>query len=177
MKKVTFALIAGVALCGSSQLIAQDDEPPAHQPDLILKGKGEPVGNDIYGRPVGQTIRSKTTGKRPVRFTVGVQNDGTEADRIRVRGSGSDRKFRVGYKIGDRNVTGAMRRGLPLALDAGESQRINAAVQATRRTKGKNARKGIRLFAGSAGDRTKRDSALSLVYKKKAKRDGGSDGE
>jgi hypothetical protein len=73
------------------------------------------VGNDKYGRPVGQTIRSKTIGNRPVRFAVGVRNDGTEADRIRVRGAGSDRKFRVEYKIGDRNVTGAMKRGLPLA--------------------------------------------------------------
>lgn len=171
MKKLTFALIAGIALCSSSQLIAQDDEAPAHQPDLILKGKGEPKGDDIYGRPAGQTIRNKTKGPRPVRFTIGVQNDGTEDDRIRVRGTGSDRKFRVGYKIGGRNVSAAMRRGLPLALEAGEAQRIKAGVKATRITKGRNARKALRYSAASSGDRTKRDSALSLVLKQKAGRE------
>jgi hypothetical protein len=44
-------------------------------------------------------------------------------------------------------------------------------VQATHRTKDKNARKEIRFLAAFAGDRTKRDTALSLVYKKKADRD------
>ncbi|MEN8715661.1 MAG: hypothetical protein ABF384_12200 [Verrucomicrobiales bacterium] len=128
------------------------------------------MGNDNYGRPVGQTIRSKTIGNRPFSYTVGVQNDGTEADRIPVRETGADRKFRVGYKIGDRKVTSALKRGLPHALDPGESQRIKSQVKATRHTKGKNARKGIRFLAASAEDRTKRDPGLPLAYKKKGDR-------
>lgn len=169
MKNTTIAIIAGITICGCSQLAAQDDETPTNQPDLILKGKkGAPKGNDIYGRPAGQTIRNKTKGRRAVRYTLGIQNDGTEADRIRVRGTGSDRKFSVKYKLGGRNVTSALKRGLPLALEADESNRIQCGVKAKRRTKGKRAQKTLRYLAVSAGDPSRRDSAVSKVLKKRA---------
>jgi hypothetical protein len=171
MKKITLAIIAAISVVGASSAQSQDDPPPppANQPDLILKGSGEPVGDDIYGRPEGQKIRSNTIGGRPVSYTIGVQNDGTEEDRIRLRGTGSDRKFRVAYAIGDRNVTAGMRRGIPLALASDESVRIRATVKATRATAGRDARKALRYLATSSGDRSKRDSAASFVFKKKAR--------
>lgn len=171
MKQLTTAILAATTALGISTASAQDTpEPqPEYQPDLVLKSAtGEPVGNDIYGRPVGQTIRNKTTGPRPVRYAIGVQNDGTEDDRIRVRGTGSDRKFRVAYLIGDRNVTAGMRRGVPLPIAAGEEVRIGATVKATRATKGRNARKVLRYAAGSSNERRARDSAAAFVLKHKA---------
>ena len=62
-----------------------------------------------------------------------------------------------------------MKRGLPLALASDESVRIRGTVKATRATAGRDARKVLRYLATSSEDRTKRDSAASFVFKKKAR--------
>jgi hypothetical protein len=175
MMKTTLTIITCFGLAGA-YLHAQDDTPPEileHQPDLILGAKDqEPVGNDIYGSPRGQVLRTKTKGPRPAHYTIGIQNDGSENDRIRFRGSRGDRKFRVAYKAGDRNITAGVVRGISIPLEAGESKRISAAVAATRLTKGRKARKALRYSAVSGSDRSKRDSALSFVLKQPQEKPG-----
>ncbi len=162
-KSVIITLVSAISLSFAGIASAET------QPDLLISdGKGEPKGGDIYGGPRGQSIRVSTIGSRPVSFHVGLQNDGDEADRIGVRGSGRDRKFLVRYTSGGENVTGQVVRGLRLGLEPDEAARIKATVKATRATKGRNARKAFRFSAISGKDRSKRDSALAFVLKRKS---------
>ena len=168
----TTLLLVTLLLALSFNSFAQGDapEPPDTQPDLILAKGDRIVGNDIYGSPLGQVLRLRTIGARPVSFAIGLQNDSEIDDRIRIRASRRDRKFLVAYFKNGHNVTARLTHGTLVPLAAGESARFTARVRATRLTKGRNARKAIRVAAVSSLNRDRKDNALALIYKKK-KRD------
>ena len=171
MKTKTTLLIGAIGLTIANTLGAQDrPAAPQVQPDIVLKASAdaEAVGDDVYGSAEEQTIRVSTVGKSPARFAVGLQNDDDEIDsRILFRASRGDRNFDVRYAIGDRNVTAAVVRGMPIPLAAGEGVRILASASATRATLDRPARTGLR-FAARSGELS--DNAAPFGLKKPARR-------
>lgn len=80
----------------------------ADRPDAMLKAKGSKrfVGNDVYGPVARQTISQPIKrAKRTAVTVVRLQNDGPLADRIRVKGTKGNKKFRVVYRAQGKNVT------------------------------------------------------------------------
>lgn len=167
MKKTILTTIGATVLAVSS-IKAQETRPAEVQPDIVLKADRESaaVGDGVYGTPVGQTIRVGTTGFRPVRFGISVQNDDeTEDSVIRFRGSSAGRLFDVRYTIGGRNATAQVLAGANLPIAAGEGVQIIGTGAAERRTRGRVAKATIRYSAGSGA---LRDSGIVRLLKKPA---------
>lgn len=87
-------------------------------------------GNNVYGR----TSFSKRGIRGSGLFFFSLQNDSRAADRLVCR-SNRNARFRVLYRAGSRNVTGAMRRGgFQVALGGSAVQNLRAQVSAERRS-------------------------------------------
>src|SRR6185295_14968288 len=82
------------------------------RPDAAIRLPGAAwTGNDVYGGPSRQTVRRHVTRGGTAVALVRLQNDGTTADRVRVRGTAGSRAFRVTYRAGGRDVSRAVLRG------------------------------------------------------------------
>lgn len=171
MKKTSTLFIGAIVLTVAINARAQETPtPPAEvQPDIVLTADhaSEPVGDGIYGSPVGQSIRVGAVGFRPLRFGVALQNDDEAEDsRIRFRASTAGRLFDVRYTIGGENVTARLLRGTIFPVAFGESVQIVGTGIAQRRTRGRGANTSVRYVAGSG---TLQDSAVVQLIKKPAR--------
>ncbi|MGH3505743.1 MAG: aryl-sulfate sulfotransferase, partial [Nocardioidaceae bacterium] len=86
-----------------------------YRPDAQIR-RGTPgsrfVGDDIYGDSSDQRIRQRIERPgRSVTAFVKLQNDGTELDRLRLRGTRGADAFRIAYFAGADNVTGRVTSG------------------------------------------------------------------
>ena len=82
------------------------------RPDAAIRLSGASwTGNDVYGGPSRQTVRRHLTRGGSVVAVVRLQNDGSSADRLRVRGTAGSRAFRVTYRAAGRDVSRAVLRG------------------------------------------------------------------
>jgi hypothetical protein len=108
---------------------------PGARPDAAVRLSGAPfVGNDVYGGAARQTVRRHLARGATVVAVVRLQNDGTTADQLRVRGTAGSRAFRVTYLAGGRIVSGAVLRGTyrTARLAHGRSALLKVRVTATR---------------------------------------------
>jgi hypothetical protein len=81
------------------------------QPDgRIRLGTGAYVGNDIYNTSgAGQSRRGSARRGHSITFGISIQNDGTSADRIRVKATGiANKAYTVKYLRGTTNITKAV---------------------------------------------------------------------
>ena len=80
---------------------------PLFRPDALIRGAGGAwLGGNVYSSPARQTLRRLFPRDGAVRTAVvRLQNDGVRADRLQVRATPGNRKFRVTYLLGGRNVT------------------------------------------------------------------------
>ncbi len=85
-----------------------------YQPDMRIGKSPRPAsskGNDVYNRSgAGQSLRLVMSGTRGAVAFLRMENDGESADRLRLRGAGSDRRFEVTY-LSDGNRTSQVARG------------------------------------------------------------------
>jgi hypothetical protein len=77
------------------------------RPDARVRlGSGPVAGNGVYNATATGQARSTTVASRgTARFTVTLQNDGTAADSLTLRGPGSTSRYVVTYKVGATNIT------------------------------------------------------------------------
>jgi hypothetical protein len=123
------------------------------RPDAAIRLPGAAwTGNDVYGGPSRQTVRRHVTRGGTAVAVVRLQNDGTTADRLRVRGTAGSRAFRVTYRAAGRDVSRAVQRGTyrTARLAPGRSVLVRVRVTATR-------------AARAGAERTVRVRAVSLV--------------
>ena len=80
---------------------------PLFRPDALIRGAGGAwLGGNVYSSPARQTLRRLFPRDGAVRTAVvRLQNDGVRADRLQVRATPGNRKFRVTYLLSGRNVT------------------------------------------------------------------------
>ena len=123
------------------------------RPDAAIRLSGASwTGNDVYGGPSRQTVRRHLTRGGSVVAVVRLQNDGSSADRLRVRGTAGSRAFRVTYRAAGRDVSRAVLRGTyrTARLAPGGSVQLRVRVTATR-------------AARAGAERTVRVRAISVV--------------
>lgn len=169
MKKTSTLFIGAIVLTIAINSQAQITQPAEVQPDIVLKAdrESEPVGDGVYGSPVGQSIRVGTVAFRPLRFGVSLQNDDEAEDsEIRFRASTAGRLFDVRYTVAGENVTAQLLRGTSFPVAFGESVQIVGTGIAQRRTRGRAAKASVRYVAGSG---TLHDSAVVQLLKKPAR--------
>lgn len=108
--------------------------PRVHRPDvLIRKGSGAFVGNNLYNTTgVGQTKSASVAAGGTATFTVKFQNDSDTPDTFRLRGTASNSRFRVTYRMEDgTDVTDLLTAGVTTGTFApGDSLRLTVTVKA-----------------------------------------------
>ena len=122
------------------------------RPDAAIRLPGAAwTGNDVYGGPTRQTVRRHLTRGGTVLAVVRLQNDGSTADRLRVRGTAGSRAFRVTYRAGGRDVSRAVQRGTyrTARLAPGRSVLVRVRVTATRAARA-GAQRTVRVRAFSS---------------------------
>jgi hypothetical protein len=139
----------------------------ANRPDNHIRAgaTGPVVGQDVYTGGAGRQAVSARVGRRgPATFFVWVQNDGAATDRFRVRGTGSDRRWRVRYFAGSREITGAVVTGRHRVgpLDPGRSRVIRVRVHPTG-AGGPGARKHVAVTSSSPGQGTGADTVRAVL--------------
>ena len=99
-----------VAIDGAGNRTTRDvgySVAPLFRPDALIRGAGGAwLGGNVYSSPARQTLRRLFPRDGAVRTAVvRLQNDGVRADRLQVRATPGNRKFRVTYLLSGRNVT------------------------------------------------------------------------
>jgi len=121
-----------------------------------------PIGNNVYNLTgAGQTITAKIRHGGGVRNVfIRVQNDSISNDSLRVRGMAGNSKFTVRYFSGTTDVTDSVLAGTfsTGTLTPGASKLLRAKI--TARTQRVGQQRALSVFATSANDITKRDTAL-----------------
>jgi uncharacterized membrane protein len=133
---------------------------PTHRPDALVRvGKKPFVGNDVYNRTGEKQTVKGATAKKPVRYTVRVQNDGNAPDTLRVKGTRSNKTFTVTYKAGTNNITKQATKGTYRVrnLAPGASRLITVTVTPKKTTK-VGAKTPTKVTITSTTDTTKTDT-------------------
>ena len=123
------------------------------RPDAAIRLSGASwTGNDVYGGPSRQTVRRHLTRGGSAVAVVRLQNDGSSADRLRVRGKAGSPGIRVTFRAAGRDVSRAVLRGTyrTARLAPGGSVQLRVRVTATR-------------AARAGAERTVRVRAISVV--------------
>ncbi len=137
--------------------------PPAgFQPDAkVGKSLASLKGNDIYNPSAsGQKLVLRSTNNKTLRSSFSIENDGTEADIVRVAATRGNRFFKVNYyqsEVG--NVTGAILAGtINLDLAVGESQSFRKVIKPRlKRTERRKKKRKFNVTAISQSDTDKLD--------------------
>lgn len=140
--------------------VVQPPTAAAARPDALVRvGRKRWVGDDVYG----QKQQARTGLRRGVKkIRVRVQNDGDARTRVKVRGPGSNREFRVDWYRGKTKVTGKVRRGrLRVGLAPGAQVTLRAVVRRAQARPG--AVRTLRVRVVSVGDRSLRDEVRVRV--------------
>jgi hypothetical protein len=139
----------------------------AHQPDGVLRrrARGPWVGNQRYTAD-GTGQRIVLTGRRGQVLTtlVRFQDDGTEADAFRIRGSRNSAAFQVRYLRGDRDVTAAIKAGTFTTPELAPGAYFPLRVEVTvKRSAPPGATQPVRLTATSVAEPAHSDSVVTVA--------------
>ena len=122
-----------------------------------LRGK-----NRYSSNGAGQSIRVKKTVRRlKTDYFASLENDGAYAGIMKIRGSKGNRRTKITYKAGGRNVTGSVVRGTPLELGPGAGTKVKVSVN-QRGGKRLNANNRLAICYGSAADLAKAKLRLAI---------------
>jgi hypothetical protein len=135
----------------------------AHQPDLEARRGGTWVGADTWGG-TGQRVTATLRPGRSRTVAVRVGNDGTDSDRVAVRGTAGNRKFRVRYLSAGTDVTRLVTSGDFTTGDLAPGSRLALSVVVTRTAR---AHRGdalaIQLRGTSVADPTRADRLVVVA--------------
>jgi bacillolysin len=132
---------------------------------LRLGATGTLVGNDLYNTTgVGQTRSGSALRGQTVVFYATVQNDGTEPERLRLRGQASTSRFSVQYRSAGVDITSGVVAGTwqTPVLAPGAMRTIKILVTVAT-TAPRHAAVSRTLTAASASDPTKKDVVKMVV--------------
>jgi len=99
---------------GNTTSVSHEYEVVPNRPDALVRPlvARRAVGDDVYSPSAsGQTLLAEI-GAGGRSYLVRVENDGLAADTFRLRGTGSDARWRVRWWSGGREVTRAVARGI-----------------------------------------------------------------
>ena len=82
---------------------------PYSRPDALIQGPRGWVGNNVLGSPARQQISRVVRRGGSASTWVRLQNEGNRADRVVVRGTGGNQRFRVRYYLGRTDFTNRVR--------------------------------------------------------------------
>ena len=138
---------------------------PSYQPDAAIGLlHGALVGAGSYDTS-RQRVTKKLRGKRRhARFKVRVTNRGDTIDRMTIRGTPKNRKFKVTYTAGGQNVTPAVTSGTYLTSPLAPGASTVVIVRLTRtKSAGTGDRRAFQIRTGSSHDRAMRDTVSAVV--------------
>jgi hypothetical protein len=109
------------------------DIEPSYRPDAHLRSANRAtfVGNGVHNLSgAHQTVSQAKARGTKATFVVRLQNDGTAADPVRLRGPGTSNRFTVRYRVGATNITGAVVAGTyeTAALNAGGTALVTVEI-------------------------------------------------
>jgi hypothetical protein len=135
-----------------------------HRPDALIKTTGAFRGNDIYSKGANQGWGLAVPRSQTGTFTIEIQNDGTVADAVQLKGVGSGSGFTVRYLHGGTNVTFQVTHGAfrlqDLAPGASRTVLLEVKVGAGVAVA---ARRRIAVIATSLGGARLADGVLAIV--------------
>jgi CSLREA domain-containing protein len=141
--------------------------PALRRPDGHLRNSNQAAfgGNDTYNSTgAGQTRSQNRRAGQKATFFVRLQNDGDEADGLRVRGPASSGGFTVRYLVGSTNVTNAVTHAGHVfgGVVPGGTKLVRVEVTATAASR-RNATKTLAVRATSLADPTRQDVVKASV--------------
>ncbi len=136
---------------------------PYSRPDAIIRGLGGWVGNNVYGSPARQQVSRVVHRGGSATSWVRLQNEGNRTDRVVVRGTGGNQRFRVRYYLGRTDFTTRVRAGTFVkTLSANRSFDLRLVVTRLRpATLGSSLR--VVVLAASGHDARRRDAVAETV--------------
>ena len=133
---------------------------PAPQPDVsISSSNGQRIGNDIYNSTGAQQSKSANIKRgRSATFQLRLENDSSQTDGFKVKGTGGNKKFAVTYTSGGDSLTSFIVNGTLSIPDVPP----NAFVLVTVKIKAKSAaavgdKQAVKFTATSLDDGSKVD--------------------
>jgi hypothetical protein len=137
------------------------------RPDTLIRKKGASVyaGNGVYDTTAThQTVGTRARRGARATFYVKVQNDGTQTDSFRLKGSGGSRRFAVHYFAGSTDVTSSVVKGTYLVknLVPGATRAIGLVIKVRRGARIGTLRSWL-VAATSTHDATRKDVVRARV--------------
>jgi len=168
--------VTGTDGAGNTSTVTRTYEVIADQPDVMVRNgtSGRLVGNNVYNRTgAGQTRITQVHRGDTAIYTAVVENDGADADTIRVHGSDHNAQFSVRYFDGGRDVTAAVKAGTYRIQDLAPGARHALQVRVGTRLRTRpGAEIAVFVQARSTTDPSRRDTGKLLT-----RRTGGEAGE
>ncbi|MGZ4149333.1 MAG: hypothetical protein ACXVQJ_04770 [Actinomycetota bacterium] len=139
---------------------------PPFRPDALLgRAKTGPfTGNGIYSATgAKETLVAKVQNGRQTTFWVEVQNDGSSADTVSLRGAGPPKGFTVGYHVGAKDVSSAVRAGTYRKRLDPKASFLLKVVVGVRSSTAPGRVFHAKVAASSVADGTKMDAVVAAV--------------
>jgi hypothetical protein len=140
--------------------------PPPFQPDgLVARAKTGPfTGNGVYSATGAQEkVIAKVVDGKSTTFWVQVQDDGSSADTIALKGPKAPAGFAVAYRVGTKDVSAALRAGTYRKHVAPGASFLLQVVVTVKPTTAAGKVVAVKVLATSAGDATKKDAVVPTV--------------
>jgi Tol biopolymer transport system component len=135
------------------------------QPDLsiALDGTSSFVGAGVYGLPAKQTLRLPTAPGSPKTFVTRLENAGDSRDSFTLRGPRRGPGFQIRYRVGGKDVTGAVAAGsYVVKLGPGRRAIVRLEIMPAAKARG-GARISVDLRASSVGAASSRDAVRVVL--------------
>jgi hypothetical protein len=150
----------------ATQTLTITAPPEAHyQPDAAIRlYRGSFVGTEIYDLAQQRVTKRLRGDARKAWFEVRVTNRGDAPDRMRIRATPSNNKFKVTYRVGGQDATIAATAGRYRTnrLAPGKSVRLFIKVVRTKAADPGD-RRAFEVRAVSSHTRTSRDTVAAIV--------------
>ncbi len=141
------------------------DPEPRYQPDgEIRTPKGNFVGARIYA-VANQRVSTRLVGRdKSATFKVRVRNRGNATDRMTLRGTPKNAKFRVRYLVAGDNVTSRVTAGTYVSKALAAGSTVTLTVKVIRRKSAEPGdRRTFKVRAVSVASPTHRDTVAAVV--------------
>jgi hypothetical protein len=162
----TFTVVAKDG-AGNTTTVSRTYHVGRYQPDALIKKlpKGHYVGGNVYGPIASQQIKESIarSGKSAL-ARARLQNDGTVADRLSIKGSAGTAKFRISYFAGGRNVTSKVTAGTYKTPSLAPGASFTLRVKVTRTTAANVGNsKTVKVAARSLNQPSRHDAVATIV--------------